>query len=251
MSENTQPQVIHFVKIRSWYIPADAESYRILVDLKVPLVKLHQDLIPTLQLATKPKGIRAKATPFKDIQIEFLDRIGETWLKQPGRKCSLGEKESRFSAPANRKNRKAIDSLDRIYQGFCARWGFSYHPIFSETPKDLKLVLRYKFDPERNPIVPSVVPVEKPVFEIELGFTRIRITLGVQRLSTPTRGRGGNRNDLPTPIGAPTHILEVATKAGTGWVPVHTGSFTAHTVGGLNSFLGCLGNLHSQKLSIT
>lgn len=252
MSENTQrpSPVINFVKIKSWYVPADAESYQLLRSIKVPLLKVHQDFIPTLKLATEAKGIRAKSVPFSEVLSGFLDRIGSVWLSKPGRKCKLSEHRSQFTCPSTPKNRKSIAKLDSLFQEFTSRWGHSYAPVFSETPKELKLVLDYKFDPQRQPLVPSVTPEVEQSAELILGFTKIKITFDVRRVTAPTRSRGDVRGQAASAVGAPTHILEVFTKAGTDWVQVHTASFTHYSMGDLLPFLSCLGDLHNQQSSI-
>lgn len=254
MSANTQSPntttVIEFVKVKSWYIPADAKSYQTLRSLKVPLLKLHQDFIPTLQMVTRPAGIRARSIPIKEVMDKFMDKIGEIWLSKPGRRCRMNETRSVFHCKSTPKNRKSINKLDSLFQEFTSRWGFSYSPVFSETPKELKLVLDYKFDPSRSPVVPAVVEHQEPVFELELGFTKIKITFDVRRMMVPLRGRDDHRVVAPTAVGAPTHILEIFSKAGTGWIQVHTGSFTMDTIGDMSQFLGCLSVLHAQKSSI-
>ena len=250
MSEKTQPQIIEFVKIKSWYIPADARSYQLLVSVKVPLLKIHQDFIPTLELATKSRGIRARSTPFSDTLNKFLDKIGSIWISKDGRKCRLTENHSVFTCKASTVNRKAISRLEEIFQEFASRWALRYSPVFSESGKNLKLVLDYKFDPTKNPVIPSVVIEKEPEFEIILGFTKIKIKFDVQRSSTPTRSIGDVRSPAPVSMGAPTHILEIFAQAGTDWVQVHTASFTKFSMGDIVPFLGCLGNLHAQQSAV-
>ncbi len=251
MSENTQsPKVVTFVKMKSWFIPMDAASYQLLRSVNVPLLKIHQDFIPTLQLAFKAKGIRAKSEPFSDILTNFLDRIGAVWLSKDGRKCKLSESRAVFTCPSTPKNRKSVAKLDHLFQEFMARWAHTYAPVFSETPRELKLVLDFKFDPQRQPIVPSADTDKEDSFEVILGFTKIKITFDVRRMIAPTRSRGDTRAQAPTFVGTPTNILEVFTQTGTSWTQVHTASFTHYQMGTLIPFLAGMGELHNMQSAI-
>jgi hypothetical protein len=230
MSEKTQyPTVIKFVKLKSWFIPYDAECYRTLVSIKVPMVKIHADFLPTLQLATKPRNIRATSVPFSEIFNEKMDQVGGVWLSKADRRCSINETRATFQCKASDKNRKAISSLDTFFAGFCARWGLRYTPIFSETASQLKLVVDYQFDPELNPCIPSVIPEENVKHELVLGFTKICLTF---------KQKGNNR--------VPYNHLQIFTKSGVEWLSVHTGSFSNKEIGDPSAWLAALGTLYSQ-----
>lgn len=230
MSEKTQPPtVIKFVKIKSWFIPLDAECYQTLVSIKVPMVKLHADFLPTLQLATRPRNIRASSVPFSEIFNAKMDHIGGVWLSKPGRRCVITDTRSVFQCKSSEKNRKAIASLDSFFTGFCARWGLRYTPVFSETPNQLKLVVDYKFDPDLNPCIPNVIAEEEAAHELILGFTKIRLTF---------KKRGPNR--------VPYNHLQIFTKSGAEWLQIHTGSFSNKEIGDVGEWLTAIGALHSQ-----
>lgn len=230
MSEKTQhPTVIKFVKIKSWFIPFDAVCYQTLVSIKVPLVKIHADFLPTLQLATKPRNIRATSVPFAEVFNEKMDQLGGAWMSKPDRRCSITDSRATFQCKASDKNRKAISKLDNFFTGFCARWGLKYNPIFSETATHLKLVVDYKFDPDLNPCIPSVIPEENVKHEIILGFTKIVLTF---------KQKGANR--------IPYNHLQVYVKSGVEWLQVHTGSFTNKEIGDVSQWLTALGTLYAQ-----
>jgi hypothetical protein len=226
MSEKTQPKIIKLVKIKQWYIPFDADCYQTLVRIKVPLTKIHQDFLPTLQLATGPRNIRAVSVPFSEIFNEKLDKVGSVWLEKPDRKCKITETRSSFVCDSNERNRKAIASLDNFLKQFCARWAFRYSAVFSETPSKLKLVVDHEFDQTLSPCVPSTLPVETSVYEVVLGFTKITVT------TERKKGRVYNH-------------LTVATQAGGAWIQVHTGSFI--DVGDQNVLLLLAADLVNQS----
>ena len=246
MSEKTQPQVIKFVRVKQWYIPEDAESYQLLRSAGVPLVKIHADFLPTLQLATKPRGIRAKSRPFSEVYAEKMDALGAQWLSKPERKCKIGDNRAVFSAPLTERNKKKINELDDFFTRFTSRWGFSYKPVYSESDKSVKLVVDLKFDPNKNPVVPSVSPPETQTHELELGFTKLRVTFNNKR-TAPQFGNRATTDRGVMALGSPYSLLEVFVKAGTDWQLVHTGTFIADTVGSMDSWLQAMAVIHTEK----
>lgn len=229
MSEKTQPAILNFVKIRSWFVPADAETYQKLKELNTPLVKLHQDFIPTLSLVLKPRGIRAKSIPFRDIFNARMDKIGTIWKSQPERRCTIDENRAVFTCKTTEKNKKSISELDILFSKFCSRWGMRYSPVYSEANGRSKLVVDYKFDPDLNPCVPTSIPEDKTSFEFVLGFTKIT-------LSFHQKGRGG----------VPYNHIKISTRTGNEWLQVYTGSFTNKEIGDIRPWLSAMGILHSQ-----
>lgn len=232
MSEKTQ--VIELVKIKSWYIPATPDAYQLLKSIKVPLLKVHKDFIPTLRLATDPRGIRARSIDFSTILHERLDKIGVQWKSKPGRTCKLTDNRLVFSAPCSDRNRRAVANLESAFARFCQRWGFRCVPLYSERDNKLRLVVDYSFDPGRNPVIDSAqVPAEQ-AFELVLGFTRIKLTF----------------MDRPTSQGQarpPLIHTEVSIQQGSDWKVVHTGTSTNNQIGDLSQFLTCLGRLHTNR----
>ena len=207
--------VINLVKIKSWFIPADAEAYQALKDAAGPMLIFHKDFLPTLKLATSRRNIRAKEVPWADIFARRMDAIGEQWRSSKDRTCKITDTRLVFIAKASKRNRAAMAALEPALAKFFARWSFRYRPVFSETPDKLKLVIDFKFDPERQPFM-KVAPVDvKRVYEMELGFSKISLTF----YDKPS--------DDPKVAGmiAPLILLEVFTKTGLEWYSVHTATF--------------------------
>lgn len=238
MSKKTQT-VIDLVRVKSWYIPGNAESYQALKAASVPLLIFHKEFLPTLQLATKRAGLRARETLWTDIFAERMDKIGEQWKSVKDRNCKITNQKLVFLCKANEKNRKSISSLESSLAKFFARWSFSYKPTFSETNDRYKLVIDFRFDAELQPIVP-VVPVDaKRVYELELGFSKISLTF-YDKPSEDVKVRG---------MIAPLVLMEVFTQTGSTWYPVHTSTFKPSQIGDVRSFAPGFAELINRMVS--
>ena len=234
MSQNTR--IVNFVRIKGWYIPADADSYNLLKLIGAPLCKIHGDTLPSLEIAMRPKDIRAKAVNFSEILGPYLDKIGTVWQSKDGRKCKLNDTQLVFTAPLTAKNKKAINSLDSSLTSFFSRWGFSYRPVYSDDSSTrCKLVVDFRFDPDRNPVIPTVEEEPTTPVEVEFGFTKLRITFGKQRTATEY-GKTGSWQNEAKKVGTPFHLLEVFTKVGAEWQLVHSGTFMNNTLGELDKW---------------
>jgi hypothetical protein len=240
MSQNTQPepkQILELVQIKSWYIPANAETYRALRDIKVPLLKVHRDFLPTLQLATQRAKLRVRARKFSDILDAYLDKIGANWMSKKGRKCRLNPTRLVFTAPLTLKNKEAVARLDVALATFFERWGHRYVPIYSTEGDRLKLVVDYGFDPQRNPVIRTVEVDKSQAFEFQFGFTKIKFTFhDAKAQQTATRTRA-----LPRMI-----QLEVFTQAGSDWVLAHTSTCVDGQIGDPSQFMAAMGVLFER-----
>lgn len=241
MSAKTQQppateQTIEFVKIRQWYVPRNADSYRILRELRTPLLKMHRDFLPVLKLVTVPRGIKAKAFDFESILNERLDKLGLQWKSRPGRTCKLTDKRLAFSAPCNDRNRRAIASLEASFAKFCTRWGFKATPLYSEREDRLRLVIDYQFDPSRNPIIESAPVEQTRSFELVLGNTKFKISF----MDKPTSNQGGR--NMP-----PIIHFETFAKAGSDWKLAHTGTCVDPEIGDPVQFMTALSLLFDRR----
>jgi len=237
MSERTKPTTLKLVKNKSWYIPGDTQTYKTLKSLGVPLVKIHVDMIPTLKLLFESRGIEARAQNFKYLLDKMLDKVGSQWQAKQGRTCRLAETRLLFQAKGDR-HRKAFNALDVYLAKFFARWGYSYSAEFSETPGRMKMVVDYRFDPERNPIIPTVEAPVKTVTEFEMGFTKLRITF----------------NDKPTVAGTtrtrtlPANIqVEVLEKAGSDWRPRYQSTCVDAQLGEVTQLMEAVAIIHQRR----
>lgn len=242
MSEKTQqPKIIDFVRIKSWYVPANAESYRILRSIKVPLLKIHKDMIPTLKLATDRRNIRARAKDFSTILEKRLDDMGTAWKSKPGRTCKLTEKRLVFSAPCSDRNRRSIAKLEASFAKFCDRWGHKYIPLYSERDDRIRLVIDYLFDAGRNPVIESEPVQTERKFELALGFTKLVLTFLDRPLSAVTA-------ENPSPRVMPPMIhLEVFTQMGSNWHSVHTATLVDQQIGDLSQMLTALSIMYDRR----
>lgn len=153
MRQRHQPTVIKLTKIRQWYVPADAESYRALHKLRLTNVRYHEDFLPTLQLLTRKHHIRAQFVDFNTIQNEFLDRVTATWTKNPARKLFSTRNTLRFESKDLKNALKVFPEVEKCLQRFFRRWGFSASFEFSQTPTRAKLVVQYQLDKEKQPVI--------------------------------------------------------------------------------------------------
>lgn len=237
MSTHPQSQsIIDLVRIKSWYIPADAMAYQALKAASVPLLIFHKEFLPTLQLATKRHGIRARQRTWDEVFGERMDKVGGAWLAKKGRTCKITEAKLTFLASANESNRKAIAALEASLAKFFARWSFRYYPVFSEAVDRYKLVVEFRFDPELGPIVP-VIPVDvKKEYELQLGFTKLKLTF-YDKPSEDVKVRG---------MIAPLVLMEVFTQTGNTWHATHTSTCKPQQIGDVGKFIPGVAELFNR-----
>ncbi len=233
-SEKTQ---IQLARIKSWYVPANTQSYQALRMLHMPLLKVHGEFLPTLEMAVHRSGQEYKVVPFSETLNAYLDKIGTVWQSRPKRKCLLGEQRLVFTAPMTLKNKEAVSKLDVSLARFFARWGFSYHPEYSSVGERLKLVVDYKFDPNRNPVIQSVEQEDVRPFELVLGFTKIKITFRDKHQT----GTAERKRSSP-----PIILVEVFTQSGSDWRLVHTSTCVDQQIGDTSQFLAALSILFDR-----
>jgi len=195
---------LKLTKIRQFYMPVDADDYKLLKEHGIPLIKIHENLLPTLGLVFTKYKIKPKLVSFSDsILNPYLDRIGEAWQSKEHRKASLTRSVMKFEtlkASIQPQARESLYKLEASLRRFFQRWGFTATFELSEMRGKLKLHVDYRFDPERTPIIPLVEdPTSMPAIKIDLGFVRLTLTLMKKELE-----------------------VNVAIAAGTGWNSIHT-----------------------------
>lgn len=182
-TEETKPSVskktlIRLTRIKQWYIVADVESYMTLKKLGAPMIRVHQNFLPTLQLLTKKNKVNAVSVDFEsEILDPFLEKTAATWTKKYG-KCTITSRVMVFQAQDARVGDadKAVANLEARLQSFFSRWGYKFSVQYSKNRQGtrLKFHVEYWFDPERMPILPLEVPVEEvPKVQFKIGFTRL------------------------------------------------------------------------------
>lgn len=175
-SDSGQQKVINLTRIKQWYIPADNEAYLTLKKHGVPLLKIHQNFLPTLRLLTQKHNIRGRVVDFnQDILDPFLERLGSLWNKKYG-KATITNKVMVFQAKDDKlvEAREAVPKLEERLRQFFDRWGFKFQCEFSEVKSRLKLHVEYWFDNNKSPVILMDEPeVEQPKVMLKLGFTRL------------------------------------------------------------------------------
>jgi len=240
MSQKAPDNIVTLMKIKSWYIPADVHTYQVLRELKIPLLKFHKDFVPVLLLRMKSAKFRVKAKTFQETLDAYLDKVGEQWQSKPNRKARMNPTRLVFRAPLTVKNKEAVQKLDIALAKFFERWAFRYIATYSAEGDRLKFVVDYSFDPQRNPVIHAVEPAQKEVFEMVLGFTKIRFTFHhkrEQKLETKTRG-------LP-----PVIQTEVFQQAGSDWRQTFTSTCVDAQIGDPSQFIAAMGLFHARYIN--
>jgi len=171
---------IQLTKIKQWYIPVNTESYLALRSAGVPLLRIHQDFIPTLGLLVKNK-IRAKEVNFKTGILEpFLDKVGSSWLRKENRRCDIQATSMRFDAvkpESFEEAKETIPKLQAVLEKFFTRWGYGFTFDLSQIKTRMRLSVNYWLDSEKLPVIDIEQDVEElPPIPLKLGFTRLTFT---------------------------------------------------------------------------
>lgn len=203
-SKSKKVQTISLTKIKQWYLPVDAASYNILKAAGVPLIRFHENFIPTLSLITKPRGIKGKLVDFNDAILHpYLDKLGELWQRKEHRKASITGSVLKFEtthASIQAASKEALQKVEISLRRFFTRWGYAAVFEYSESRGKCKLHVDYKYDSNRMPVIPLVEdPTSLPTIRLKLGFIRVSITLGEKEVET-----------------------NIAIAAGAGWNSLHT-----------------------------
>jgi hypothetical protein len=195
---------VKLTKIKQFYFPVDADDYKLLKSFGLPVIKIHENLLPTLGLVFNKHKIKPQSVNFMDtIMNPYLDKIGEVWQSKEHRVATITKSVMKFEttkASIQASSREALHKLETSLRRFFTRWGYSAVFELSESRGKLKLHVQYKFDPERDPIIPLVEDATSlPSIKLELGFVRLSLTLMKREVE-----------------------INVAIAAGTGWNSIHT-----------------------------
>lgn len=235
MSTKTQ-SVIDLVRIKSWYIPGSAQAYAAMKAASVPLLIFPKDFLPTLHLATRRLGAVTTESSWSDLFGSTMDKIGAQWKSKPGRTCRITDTKLVFVCDTSDANRKAVAALEAGLRKFFARWAFRYNPEFSENATKFKLVVNFKFDPELTPVVPVVEPELQREYELQLGFTKVKLTFFDKRPNEPRFSH----------LIAPLVLLEIFTQAGSEWVSVFSSTCKPAQIGDVSKFAAGYAELFSR-----
>jgi len=183
-------KILRLVKIKQWYIPYDGDSYKLLRSAGVPLVRFHENFLPTLQLLCKKHKFRGQLINFREKVLEpFLDKVGITFNRKPHCRATINTKSLRFETlkpevfQAMKEN--TIPKLEDVLLAFFRRWGYKSTFKYSEHRGKILLVVDYWYDSEKLPIIPLAESLEElPPVRIKFGMTRITLKMGEKYLET-------------------------------------------------------------------
>lgn len=180
--KTSKQQIITLTKVRQFYLPVDAESYKILRSAGVPLIRIHENFIPTLSLITKSKKIKAQLVDFHETILNpYLDELGTRWQKKDHRTATLNASVLKFEtnhASIYQASKEPLEKVEASLRRFFTRWGYSASFETSENRGKRKLHVSYKHDSNRSPIIHMVEdPTSVPTIKLEIGFVRISLTM--------------------------------------------------------------------------
>jgi hypothetical protein len=180
-----EPTIIRLTRIKQFYIPADTDSYKVLVKLGVPFTKIPVDFLGTLKLLTDNHNVRGAEVPFReDILEPFKDKIARAWTKKYG-KCLITSKEMSFKTTKPEileDAKKAVEKLEDLLRQFFNRWSYKVSFEYSEARGRLHFHVKYWFDPDKGPVIPlETDPVELQPVQLRFGFTRITLKFDQQQ----------------------------------------------------------------------
>lgn len=193
-----EEKVIKLVKQRSYFIPADAKSYRLLCDFGMASTRIHEDIIQTVKDVVSKQGYTLRASHFRKVYNEFFDQLQAAWESQPGRNFSLNK--DRLILKARQKayaqaRKHALPRAEARLRAFLERWGYVGDFAFSEKAGlSLRLVVDLRKD------------VNPPVIKMKAQRTEEQRTLVV------------GRHRLKFSQDPKFFYVEVEAKAGDTWV---------------------------------
>lgn len=224
---NAKNVQVQFCKIKGFYFPVTADDYKLLRSKGITLIRVPENLMPTLGLLFAKHKIKPVPVSFADtIRDPYFDRLGEAWQAKEHRKATITPSFMKFEtthASVQPQAREALHKLEASLRRFFQRWGFSASFELSESRGKLKLHVSYKFDPERAPVIPLV--------EDSTSMQHIRLNLGFMRITL-------------TPM-AKEIEYNIALAAGTDWNSIHTGRCLYSQVSDVRPMISALVNVAS------
>lgn len=180
--KNSDSNEVKFTKVKQWYLPIDADSYKVLKSFGMPLIRIHEDMMPTIMLLFKKHKIKPHLVDFNDsILHPYLDELGKRWQSKDHRQATLTKSTLKFEtthASAQSKGREALVKVEASLRRFFTRWGYTSTFELSDSRGKLRLHVNYKYDSERMPIIPLIEdPTSLPQIKLDLGYVRLTLTL--------------------------------------------------------------------------
>lgn len=198
-------QAVEFTKLKQFYLPVSADDYKMLRAHGIPMIRIHENMMPTIGLLLKKHKIKASVKPFVDEILDpYLERLGTQWHAKEHRKATINKTWMRFEtthASIQPQGREALRKVEESLRRFFTRWGYAASFELSESRGKLKLHVQYRFDAERSPVIHltedhTVVPPIK----LDFGFIRLQLVMLEKELE-----------------------VSVLIATGTDWTSIHTG----------------------------
>lgn len=151
-------KMITLTKIKQFYMPVDAKSYKRMRAAGIPLLRFHESMLETVALLGKLKKLKATLTPFKDgILNPFLDRLSDDWKSlHEDTRVKIDSKSIRLEtthADASEKVEPVIEDLRQCVQRFFERWGYSFS-FEASTKRGKHLIhIEYWFSESKLPVI--------------------------------------------------------------------------------------------------
>lgn len=193
MSNTEKPEklnkVVKLTRIKQWYLPVDAESYKVLRSVGIPLIRIHENFLPTVGLLVKKHKIKLVPVDFVEaIMNPYFDELGTLWQKRDHRVATIKSSTLKFETShtsAGEKAKLAIPKIEASLRRFFTRWGYTASYEFSESRGKIKFHISYKYEAHKLPIIHLVEdPTSLPSVQIDLGYVRISLTMGEKELAT-------------------------------------------------------------------
>lgn len=176
-------QTLKLVRLKTWFIPADRESYQLLVDLGFPTTKIREESRGPLSLILKKKQIDVSVVKFKDIRDKFFNAVADAWLKHPGRLATVGVTSLTLETKKKSALDKAMKSLPKYkskIEQWAERWGMHVTMTESELRGMLKLRIDFSVS-ERAPVIRLKSSVtDEPQQILEFGNHRLLVSTSSQ-----------------------------------------------------------------------
>lgn len=165
------------VKNRDWYIPANAKSYKILVKLGFPVMRLHKDSKAILLLQTKKHKVNVKVVQFRDVLKQFQEAITKSWKTNDLRDVKMRARSIEIFVTKRKETENARKDLEEAklkIDKFLRRWGLAGEAIYSEARGLSKLYADITFSNHRVPVLQvSKDPHQAKKNIVELGNFRL------------------------------------------------------------------------------
>lgn len=223
-------QIIKLTKIKQWYLPVDADAYKTLRAIGVPLIRIHENFLPTVNLLAKKHKTRFQALNFNETILHpYLDELGARWQKKSNRKATITSNVLKFETShqsAGEAAKAALPKLEASLRRFFTRWGYSATYEVSESRGKIKFHVQYRYDVEKTPIVHLVEDATSlPQIHLDIGFVRLSLTLGEKEIETT-----------------------VSVQGGTTWQPIHTSRCLYSQVSDVRAMVNTLMDIPSRDV---